>query len=228
VLSRLERAFERIVEGSIAGVFRLRVQPAEIGRQLERAMLERRVTSVGTTLAPNLYLVRLHPDDADTFSGWEDALCREMETWLAEVAYARGLATIGAIRVQIAPDPDVARRSVQAHGRFSDTPPIDGATAAKRTRTRYRLVPAQPLMPAIALSIGILTVGRGDDNDVVLPDPEVSRRHARIECHGQACTVVDLGSTNRTWVNGVAVEQAGIEPGDELRFGGVRFTVKHA
>ena len=46
------------MEGSIAGIFRLRVQPAEIGRRLERAMLDGRVTSVGTSCAPNLYEVR--------------------------------------------------------------------------------------------------------------------------------------------------------------------------
>ena len=71
MLARLERALERIVEGSIAGVFRLRVQPAEIGRRLERAMLDGRVTSVGTSLAPNLYEVRLHPEDAAAFAEWD-------------------------------------------------------------------------------------------------------------------------------------------------------------
>ena len=229
MLDRLERAFERIVEGSMAGVFRLRVQPAEIGRQLERAMLERRVTSVGTTLAPNLYQVRLHPDDAETFSGWEDALCREMETWLAEVAYARGLATIGVIRVQIAREPAVARRSVQVRARFGDTPATDVAAVAARPKQRQlRLLPARSGLPEVALSAGAVTFGRADDNDVVLLDPEVSRHHARVECTDKICTVIDLGSTNGTWVNGDEVQQSPLVPGDELQIGGVRFTVAPA
>src|SRR5919112_5908905 len=118
MLTRLERALERIVEGSIAGVFRLRVQPAEIGRRLERAMLDGRVTSVGTSLAPNLYEVRLHPEDAAAFTGWEQALSREMETWLAEFAFARGLSTVGPIQVHLVEDTSVGRRSVQAEGRL--------------------------------------------------------------------------------------------------------------
>ncbi|MGH2614304.1 MAG: FhaA domain-containing protein, partial [Thermomicrobiales bacterium] len=177
MLGRLERAFERMVEGSIAGFFRLRVQPAEIGRRLERAMLDGRAASVGVTLAPNLYDVRLHPDDAATFAGWEDALSREMETWLAELAFARGLSTIGPIRVRIAADPGITRRSVRAEGRFAS----GGASVADRHNKNQplsplRLRPKSPGVPGMTLSIGPMTVGRADDNDLVLPDPEVSRR----------------------------------------------------
>src|SRR5687768_5331141 len=136
MLARLERALERIVEGSIAGIFRLQVQPAEIGRRLERAMLDGRVISVGTSLAPNLYEVRLHPEDASAFAGWDEALSREMETWLAELAFARGLATVGSIQVQLVADASVNRRSVRAEGRFAG-----GAAAAAMSRRPERGLP---------------------------------------------------------------------------------------
>src|SRR5262249_35897291 len=45
-----------------------------------------------------------------------------------------------------------------------------------------------------------LDVGR-DCDGLLLADPEVSRRHARLEAKGDALTVVDLGSTNGTTVN---------------------------
>src|SRR5687768_3823457 len=153
MLARLERALERIVEGSVAGVFRLRVQPAEIGRRLERAMLDGRVTSVGTSLAPNLYEVRLHPEDAAAFTGWDQALSREMETWLAEFAVARGLSTLGPIQVHLVEDASVSRRSVQAEGRFA------GGAAPAETRLRpdrglyrpLRLLPIDAGMPPVSL-----------------------------------------------------------------------------
>src|SRR5215211_688029 len=173
MLARLERALERIVEGSIAGVFRLRVQPAEIGRRLERAMLDGRVTSVGTTLAPNLYQVSLHPDDAVTFAGWEDALNREMESWLAELAFARGLKTVGPIQVSVIEDASIGRRSVRAEGRFSDVanatePP---SRPAPQLPPPLRLLPINPGVPAVTLASAALSVGRSEDNDLVLPDP---------------------------------------------------------
>jgi hypothetical protein len=227
MLARFERALERIVEGSIAGVFRLRVQPAEIGRRLERAMLDGRVTSVGTSLAPNLYEVRLHPEDAAVFAGWDEALSREMETWLAELTFARGLSTVGPIRVRLVEDASVGRRSVRAEGRFAG-----GAASAATSRRPDRVLP-QPLKllpiergdPHLSLRSSPVTVGRADDNDLVLADGEVSRHHARLEPDGQGWRAVDLGSTNGTWVNGVRVNVATIAVGDEVAFGASRYTV---
>jgi hypothetical protein len=212
------------VEGSIAGFFRLRVQPAEIGRRLERAMLDGRTASVGVTLAPNIYDVRLHPDDAAAFTGWEHALSREMETWLAELAFARGLSTIGPIRVRIAADPSVSRRSVRAEGRFAndDTPLAERSDGPRR---KLRLLPAAPGVPGLTLFAGPRTIGRAEDNDLVLRDPEASRHHARLEPEGLGWRVVDLGSTNGTWVNGARVDDESINVGDEVTFGGTRFTV---
>jgi hypothetical protein len=227
MLARFERALERIVEGSIARAFRLRVQPAEIGRRLERAMLDGRVTSVGSSLAPNLYEVRLHPEDAATFTGWDQALSREMETWLAEFAFARGLSTVGPIQVRLVEDGNVSRRSVQAEGRFAG----GAASAGKSLRSDFglsrplRLLPVDPGFPRVALVSSPMRVGRADDNDLVLADPEVSRHHARLELDDQRWRAIDLGSTNGTWVNGVRLRDATIAAGDELAFGGIRYTV---
>lgn len=227
MLTRFERALERIVEGSIAGVFRLRVQPAEIGRRLERAMLDGRVTSVGTSLAPNLYEVRLHPEDAAVFAGWDEALSREMETWLAELAFAQGLSTVGPIQVRLVEDASVSRRSVRAEGRFAGgAAPIASSRRPDRDLPRpLRLLAIEPGVPHLSLRSHPVTVGRADDNDLVLADPEVSRHHARLEPDGQGWRAIDLGSTNGTWVNGVRLSAATIAVGDEVTFGASRYTV---
>ena len=49
---------------------------------------------------------------------------------------------------------------------------------------------------------GSVTLGRGDDNDVVLPDPDrmVSKHHCVIEEHGGDVVALDL-STNGTFLN---------------------------
>lgn len=73
------------------------------------------------------------------------------------------------------------------------------------------------------------TVGRNNDNEVVLDDPGVSRYHARIEWRGPACLLQDLASTNGTWVNDARVESpTRIHDGDVLRLGAVSlvFTIE--
>jgi len=80
-------------------------------------------------------------------------------------------------------------------------------------------------MPRVPLVSSPVRVGRADDNDLVLADPEVSRHHARLERDGQGWRAIDLGSTNGTWVNGVRLDAATIAAGDEVAFGSIRYTV---
>lgn len=53
------------------------------------------------------------------------------------------------------------------------------------------------------LAPGIVTFGREPGNDLVVPDPLVSRRHGKFEIIPEECTIIDLGSANGTFVNGV-------------------------
>lgn len=76
----------------------------------------------------------------------------------------------------------------------------------------------------IALKAGRTSIGRADDNDLVLDSPKVSRRHARITCDAGTCRVEDLGSSNGTFVNGQPVTRTALSPGDRLRVGDVEFT----
>lgn len=54
-----------------------------------------------------------------------------------------------------------------------------------------------------ALESEAITIGRDLSNDIVLPDPEVSRWHLQLQRQGNGYTVRDLGSTNGTVLNGV-------------------------
>ncbi len=64
-----------------------------------------------------------------------------------------------------------------------------------------------------------ITFGRVDDNDVVLYDPDVSRKHFCIVAEGGSCVLEDLGSSNGTRVNGQLVESWDLSPGDEIQVG---------
>ena len=79
----------------------------------------------------------------------------------------------------------------------------------------------------INLGSGENVIGRGEDSDVVIDDPEVSRHHAKIVLGTDRTTIVDLGSKNGTFVGAVRIESAAeLEDGDEIRLGAVHLTVK--
>lgn len=71
----------------------------------------------------------------------------------------------------------------------------------------------------------VVTVGRGRENDVVLPSDCVSRRHARLERRGDAVFVVDLASTNGTFLNEERkpVRERRLTRGDQLKIGDTIF-----
>ena len=67
-----------------------------------------------------------------------------------------------------------------------------------------------------------LELGREPDNDAMLPDPKVSRHHARIRRDGERYELADLGSSNGTFVNGERIAApARLEDGDVILIGDV-------
>lgn len=70
-----------------------------------------------------------------------------------------------------------------------------------------------------------LTLGRRPENDVVLGGASVSGQHARIEAEGEGFVVVDLQSTNGTFVNGRRCDREALRPGDTLQIGDCRIQV---
>ncbi|MFN8533776.1 MAG: FHA domain-containing protein [Dehalococcoidia bacterium] len=66
------------------------------------------------------------------------------------------------------------------------------------------------------------TIGRSEDNEVILPDPAVSRHHAQFTEGGGQAVVLDLGSLNGTIVNGVrlaARQPFQLRSGDRIAIG---------
>ncbi|MBN2344664.1 MAG: FHA domain-containing protein [Deltaproteobacteria bacterium] len=65
-----------------------------------------------------------------------------------------------------------------------------------------------------------VTIGRMQGNDIVLPLGNVSKKHAEIQQHGDLFTLVDIGSTNGTYLNGRKISgPTPIEPGDKVYVG---------
>jgi pSer/pThr/pTyr-binding forkhead associated (FHA) protein len=80
------------------------------------------------------------------------------------------------------------------------------------------LIIRQPGHPerVVRLQDGVTRLGRAEDNDVVLSDVGVSRRHARLVVSRDAVRVEDLGSGNGTYYRGFRVQSQQVDDADEL------------
>jgi pSer/pThr/pTyr-binding forkhead associated (FHA) protein len=76
-------------------------------------------------------------------------------------------------------------------------------------------------IPNFQLKHGTFVLGRSPSCDYVVNDGSVSRRHANITLADGFLTVVDLGSSNHTCLDGKAVESCTVRSGQSLRFGKV-------
>jgi DNA-binding NtrC family response regulator len=78
----------------------------------------------------------------------------------------------------------------------------------------------------ITLAAPCLRVGTAPDNDVVLTDRTVSRRHAELQRTPDGLLVRDLGSTNGTFLKGLRVREAFLEAGAILTLGSSEMRVR--
>lgn len=235
-LDRFESFFERVMEESVGRIFRSPVQPAEIGRRLERAMESNQVVSVEGIIVPNDYRVEMNPQDMVVFADFVPALCRQMEEWLKDLAESRGYEFIDLVRVQIAGVDDVSRRQIFVESEIRELPNFSRAEQDLVQKTEVmrivkdtgdippkllRFVDGYDIGATIIVRRPMLTVGRALDNDIVLESAEVSRHHARIEYRGTGFFIVDLGSTNGTFLNGVPSSDAELADGDRITMGNI-------
>ena len=103
----------------------------------------------------------------------------------------------------------------------------DGGTPKLRVRgaAGLRSGAAYDLSQGALLGQAGAVLGRSREADVILEDPNVSRRHAEIRPSGGSWIVRDLGSTNGVKVNGRRIQgPQSLKPGDELVLGTARVT----
>ncbi|MDQ4095613.1 MAG: DUF3662 and FHA domain-containing protein [Actinomycetota bacterium] len=245
VARNIERRLEGMVEGFFAKVFRSGLQPVEVGRRILREMEEGRTVSVNRTYAPNEFRIVMGSEDHERFTGMEAQLQREFSELVIDQAKhdrwnLMGMPRIsfvedermgkGEFRVDasLTADADGPRPNVSTRRPPEDDPSSTGAISLDTANRLGLATGAAELVvldedgrerERIALTRARIVIGRQSNNDVVLSDPNVSRRHAELRRNDEGWTLVDLGSTNGTTVNGHAGAEHRLSDGDKLGFG---------
>lgn len=210
VESRLERLFER----GLSRPFRGSLQPIEIGQRLVREMdLGRRVAARGL-MAPNHFKVWLSAVDAARLEGYENSLAGELREMARDHAKAEGFNFVGPVAVEVFVDDDLHKGSVAIKASF-----VDGASEPRVVSSTGAVYP---------IGTKPLVVGRSSECDIVVSEPNVSRRHAEFWTTSEGVAVRDLGSTNGTSVNGHKIDAVSLSPSDEVEIGSVVLRIELA
>ena len=112
---------------------------------------------------------------------------------------------------------------------YSAAPPYPGAPAPAAPAPPAW--PAAPAGPAPSLDVDgriyrlaqpVTVIGRSSDAEIVLDDAGVSRRHAEVHLVDGRARVIDLGSTNGTFVDGERVHAGNLAEGSTITVGRTR------
>ena len=238
VLQRFERRLEGMVEGAFARAFKSDLEPVEIASAVQREMDDRAaIVAQGRTLVPNDFVVELSETDNERLEVYADNLGIELATLAREHAKEQGYSFVGPVRMRFEGLPDlttgtfrirsgVIRGTTVEGGEIrrpaSDLPrPHGGAFSG-----RPRLLVSGPepgadcsMQRTYELTAPVTMLGRGTDCDLRLVDPGVSRHHAELRVEDDEVVLVDLGSTNGTFVNGEPVRRVSLTDGTRVTLG---------
>ena len=244
VARSIEQRLEGLVEGFFTKVFRSGLQPVEVGRRILREMAEQKTVSVNRVYTPNDFRVLMGPDDHGRFVQMEAGLAREFSELVIDHAKENrwnlmGLPRISFVEVEgmgrgefkveaaLATDPDRPAH-VSTHAP-DESQPSSSRAISSDTASRLGVRGAGAALVVldgdgspterISLTRTPVVVGRMSTCDVVLSDPNVSRRHAELRREGTDWVVEDLGSTNGTLVDGKLAKQHTLRGGETLGFG---------
>jgi Protein of unknown function (DUF3662)/FHA domain len=233
----LERLLERLFERPGARLFDVGVAPATLARRIERAIDQERRPGAEGTVAPTRFVVSV---DARAAVELGDMPNLENELAAAALAHARRRGYLIPERpsVAIVASTDLDRGATTVRATFAGPFPLADTAGPASERTRVHPVAVQAAPSGVLRVIGPdgmerrvrlearpIGIGRGDDNDVVMADPLLSRHHARIVPRNGRLVLTDLASRNGTRVNGRAVKEAVLGAGDRVELGGTTIDI---
>lgn len=247
VLRNLESRIEGLVEGVFSRAFSSEVQPVELARKLAKEMDAHKTAGVARVYVPNEYTVHLSTRDRAKLEGYERSLEQELSGYLLEHARRRSYDLLTRPAVEFKTDERLRLGEFGIQTRLVKPPvhegesPSQGEEGHTMVYSAVREKPAPPVAkeapPVVATRAVVAfddrryvlegpqaTIGRSKSAECVLPDPNISRRHAELRRSQTGdWTIADLGSTNGIKVNGRRVSSTRLSPGDRVTLGTTTF-----
>lgn len=224
-LSEFESRLQAIIEQGTARIVPNGGQDSQIAHRLVEAMQDsKRLDQRGTQIAADTYIIMVGNDTAQVLA--EDPAIKEaLLQILVEAGEQSGATFQAPPRIKISVDDSIGSSRVEILPHFglqnsSETStmavdPCDGITVPEDA---FLIIQGNQVIP---LTEQVLNLGRRSDNQIVIDNPRISRKHAQLRVINNRYVIFDLESTGGTFVNKIRVEQANLFPGDVISLAGV-------
>jgi hypothetical protein len=221
---KIEANLQRLVEGTIARFIPQSLHKLNILTKLVEAMHSGVQLGVsGELIAPNLYYIAINsPEIANSIN--HKVLLDNLSSFLAENGQESGykFPTYPVVRFEFVQFLAPGEFSVKAYNSLAEISPTEGVSvettglAIQKPVNAYFIIDGTDIYH---LSSVLINIGRRPDNQLVIPDPSVSRLHAQLRLKDGRYIVFDLESASGTKVNGKPIHQHELQSGDVLMVG---------
>ncbi len=232
VLQRFEQRLEGVVTGAFARAFRSAVQPVEIAAALQREVdNSAHILSRDRRLVPNDFSVELSPADHERLIPFGTTLVDELSTLIHDHVTEQRYTLAGPLTIAFVNTPDLGTGRFRVRSKTNATV-SDGASGPVKPEARPSNVTIEVNGMTHPVPNDGTVIGRGNEADLKIEDPGISRRHAQVSIHRNGgdttVSIVDLESTNGIILNGHRVTTAVVADGSEIRMGNTVMVIRIA
>lgn len=227
LMNKIEHYLQALVEENTSRIFGSQQAEKQLIKEIVAEMVDQiRVDAEGNATAPNIFSLMVPAEYAEDVRS-NHGLLDDLASNLTQAANSAGVYSDGAIMISIFPEKSLKEgkfviRAIWKDGNLSETRPIE----TQAFELQHNLLPPRAFLivggtQIYTLEEDTINIGRLYENDLVVDDPRVSRRHAQIRVVKGRHMLFDLGSSGGTYVNNKRITQITLHPGDVLSLAGV-------
>lgn len=225
-LEQLESRLKILIEGHLARLLPTKAFQDELIQKLVAAMRSgSNVLPDGTMIAPDTYILSVHPDQIFRLSTLDNSL-PGLSGIIKDVGEKSGLIFSKHPEIKLSSSLEVGLKEVQISAQISfdylgETVELHTTVEEKASNiplNAFLIVNGVKVFP---LEKTVINIGRQSDNDLVINDQRVSRVHAQLRAIRGKYVISDLGSTDGTKVNGQRITQRALHPRDVITLAGI-------
>ena len=209
VLKRIEQKLEKLVEGTFTRAFPSSVKPIELGKRVRRVLEDKKTIGVqGQIIIPNRYVISLSPKDLENIESIQESIQREISSSISDHANDENYHFQGTLTVGILSNSSLKTGSIEVAGLFEENKGGFPPGSLIDVNGERLIITEQKL-----------SIGRDKESTMQVVDVEVSRNHAEIRLLNTSFVLIDLQSTNGTFVNGQRVQEHTLQNFDQIKIG---------
>jgi len=233
LFDQIEAYLESLIEGHSDRLFGTVSAEKKLIRQFLDAIKDTVQSDLQDNLvAPNNFSLNVPLEYLEEIRSSQPVLEKLSEN-LSIAANQAGIRFHGKVNISVFPDKDLEPGDFSVHAIWRDEALSETAPSNIASGSLQAIQPHPKAFLIVGgtqiytLEDNLVNIGRQLENDLVINDPRVSRRHAQVRVVKGRHILFDLDSSGGTLVNNKPIKQSSLHPGDVISLAGVPLVYGH-